>query len=451
MSNRLLISEKPLQVLPSLAVALGLNQAIVIQQIHYWLNENKARGLHFIDGKTWCYNTFEDWQKHNFPFFSMSTLKRIFKALEKDNWLFTKQPNLSNYDHTKWYSLNYENLQKLASKLESTDSVKLTLSGVSKWPNQECQNDLLYKGTESTTESTTDNTKPPHPPNTLPDEQELTPELIAEIERNLATERELNHPPHPQGGALAYANAKLSDSDLELELSANQEKLAHGQGVTNQAFLKQPLQLVTASEERNPPLAATPPKKAKAVTSYPDAFSKLWESYRKKDGKANALGQYIKPLKEGYSHEQIEHGVQQYSAEKADREPQYIVGLAVLLNFAEGTKIPKFIEYAERFTAEGSKAFSMFEKIKICFESNRSLLLQREQRVLCDGALGYDLYNTCAELRKNGYVQEYEEGNSQQQHKLLKAAYERGLSRTRNNEPVLNPNSNHQPLVLTLN
>ena len=33
----LLISEPPLQVLPSLAVKIGLNEAIVLQQIHYWL------------------------------------------------------------------------------------------------------------------------------------------------------------------------------------------------------------------------------------------------------------------------------------------------------------------------------------------------------------------------------------------------------------------------------
>ena len=34
--SKLLINEHPLQVLPSLATKIGLNEAIVLQQIHYW-------------------------------------------------------------------------------------------------------------------------------------------------------------------------------------------------------------------------------------------------------------------------------------------------------------------------------------------------------------------------------------------------------------------------------
>ena len=36
-SHRLLIDEPPLMVLPSLAAVIGLNEAIMLQQIHYWL------------------------------------------------------------------------------------------------------------------------------------------------------------------------------------------------------------------------------------------------------------------------------------------------------------------------------------------------------------------------------------------------------------------------------
>ena len=36
--SRLLINENPLQVLPTLAVKIGLNEAMILQQMHYWLN-----------------------------------------------------------------------------------------------------------------------------------------------------------------------------------------------------------------------------------------------------------------------------------------------------------------------------------------------------------------------------------------------------------------------------
>ncbi|HDE3362621.1 TPA: DnaD domain protein, partial [Staphylococcus aureus] len=39
--NKLLIDDYPIQVLPKLAELIGLNEAIVLQQIHYWLNNSK--------------------------------------------------------------------------------------------------------------------------------------------------------------------------------------------------------------------------------------------------------------------------------------------------------------------------------------------------------------------------------------------------------------------------
>ena len=51
--SKLLIDENPLVLLPSLAVKIGLNQAIVIQQIHYWLQASKTK----INNKKWVYNT----------------------------------------------------------------------------------------------------------------------------------------------------------------------------------------------------------------------------------------------------------------------------------------------------------------------------------------------------------------------------------------------------------
>ena len=38
-TSKLLVDEPPLIVLPSLAVAIGLAEAILLQQIHYWLRQ----------------------------------------------------------------------------------------------------------------------------------------------------------------------------------------------------------------------------------------------------------------------------------------------------------------------------------------------------------------------------------------------------------------------------
>ena len=56
MSN-LLIQEVPLMVLPTLATKIGLNEAMFLQQLHYWIDRSK----HEMEGHRWIYNTIEDW------------------------------------------------------------------------------------------------------------------------------------------------------------------------------------------------------------------------------------------------------------------------------------------------------------------------------------------------------------------------------------------------------
>ena len=46
--SKLLIQENPMMILPSLAEKIGLNQAIVIQQFHYWLVSSK----HLLKGES---------------------------------------------------------------------------------------------------------------------------------------------------------------------------------------------------------------------------------------------------------------------------------------------------------------------------------------------------------------------------------------------------------------
>ena len=101
----LLISEPPLQVLPSLAVKIGLNEAIILQQVHYWLlKSNNVR-----DGYKWVYNSYSEWNKQ-FPFFSRNTMIRAFNSLEKQGLLITANYNKAGFDKTKWYRIDYEKL-----------------------------------------------------------------------------------------------------------------------------------------------------------------------------------------------------------------------------------------------------------------------------------------------------------------------------------------------------
>jgi DnaD/phage-associated family protein len=140
--KNLLIDEYPLLVLPSLAVIIGLNEAIALQQLHYWL-ENPKGGV-MLDGERWVYNTYEEWQRDNFPFWSVRTVIRTFANLEKIELVISKQ--LASYDRKKYYRVHYD---KLAS-----------------WNEPDCHNADLQNGmmdddklASSLTETTTETTK----------------------------------------------------------------------------------------------------------------------------------------------------------------------------------------------------------------------------------------------------------------------------------------------------
>lgn len=111
MSN-LLLDEQPLIILPKLAELIGLNEAIILQQVHYWVSINKKVKNNMRDGEYWTYNTFLEWQEQ-FPFWSLNTIKRTIASLEKRNLLIVGNFNKMKIDRTKWYRINYKELQAL--------------------------------------------------------------------------------------------------------------------------------------------------------------------------------------------------------------------------------------------------------------------------------------------------------------------------------------------------
>ena len=119
MQCRLLFNEEPIIINRLAAKVLGLNEAIVVQQIHYWLNINEKAKKNFINGKYWTFNTYEKWQNENFDFWSISTIKRIFKNLFDKGILFKGKFNKKKYDQTLWVSINYDRLEELLNAYEN--------------------------------------------------------------------------------------------------------------------------------------------------------------------------------------------------------------------------------------------------------------------------------------------------------------------------------------------
>ena len=105
---KLLISESPLQILPSLAKKVGLNKAILLQLLYF-------RSLIFTnerDGYKWVYKTYEEWKIEEFPFWSVDAIKRAIHRLEDKGYIVsTSWYNRMKTDKTKWYRIDYSELE----------------------------------------------------------------------------------------------------------------------------------------------------------------------------------------------------------------------------------------------------------------------------------------------------------------------------------------------------
>jgi hypothetical protein len=99
-TTALLVPEPPLLVLPRLAAEIGLNEAIALNQLHFWTTRRKGRS---DDG--WIYNTLASWREQ-FPFWSEDTIKRTWASLRKLGLVEVQQRRGS--DRTNSYRVVYD-------------------------------------------------------------------------------------------------------------------------------------------------------------------------------------------------------------------------------------------------------------------------------------------------------------------------------------------------------
>ena len=117
-SSKLLFNEEPITINRLAAKVLGLNEAIVVQQVHYWLEINRKAKINLYDNRTWTYNTYEKWQNENFDFWSTRTVMRIFVNLFDKGIFIRGNYNKKKYDKTTWVSIDYDKLDEILEEYE---------------------------------------------------------------------------------------------------------------------------------------------------------------------------------------------------------------------------------------------------------------------------------------------------------------------------------------------
>lgn len=83
---------------------LGIEEAIVLHSIFFWLSKNASNNKHFYDGLYWFYNSKKAFVEL-FPYMNETKIFRVLKNLEEKFIIAKGNYSKDKWDKTNWYAL----------------------------------------------------------------------------------------------------------------------------------------------------------------------------------------------------------------------------------------------------------------------------------------------------------------------------------------------------------
>jgi hypothetical protein len=95
-----------------LAEKYGIEEAIILHNLAFWIIKNRVNNKHFHDGFYWTYNSVSAFSEL-FPYMSRDKIKRHINNLISLGILQTGNYNENKYDHTLWYAIADESIMRI--------------------------------------------------------------------------------------------------------------------------------------------------------------------------------------------------------------------------------------------------------------------------------------------------------------------------------------------------
>lgn len=86
------------------AQIVGVNAAILLENIAHWCEHNQANGTNFHDGRYWTHNSMKAFGEL-FPYLKPNAVRSALKKLKDADLLLVGNFNKLAYDRTQWYAL----------------------------------------------------------------------------------------------------------------------------------------------------------------------------------------------------------------------------------------------------------------------------------------------------------------------------------------------------------
>lgn len=82
----------------------GVEKAVILYNLRFWLEKNKANEKNLHDGYYWTYNSAKAFATL-FPYYNSSKIHRLLTQMESEGLVLSGNYNKKGYDRTKWYSM----------------------------------------------------------------------------------------------------------------------------------------------------------------------------------------------------------------------------------------------------------------------------------------------------------------------------------------------------------
>lgn len=86
-----------------IARELGLTEAIILNNLWFWVKKNEANEMHFHDGEYWTYNSIKAMESLH-PYLTEKKIRNAINRLKSEGILLIGNYNKSPYDRTTWYA-----------------------------------------------------------------------------------------------------------------------------------------------------------------------------------------------------------------------------------------------------------------------------------------------------------------------------------------------------------
>lgn len=87
-----------------IAKKYGIKEAIILNNLYFWIEKNRANNKHFYDGYIWTYNSKKSFAEL-FPYLTERQIKYSLEKLIDEGLVIKGNYNKLAYDRTLWYAI----------------------------------------------------------------------------------------------------------------------------------------------------------------------------------------------------------------------------------------------------------------------------------------------------------------------------------------------------------